>query len=114
VTARGSAHGGRRGPARHERPAIDEAALAVARAGDRLVAAARTVGADRWARYFEAIPDRLRDDEIVDLRRTCLRARSAYGPKDSVRDAVPADVTEPFLEALDKLLKELNRRDVNE
>jgi hypothetical protein len=114
VTARGHAHGARRGPARHERPVIDEAALAAARAGDRLVAAARAVGADRWAGYFEAIPDRLRDDDIVDLRRTALRARSAYGPKDSVRDAVPADVTEPFLEAVDKLLKELNRRDATE
>ena len=39
-----------------------------------------------------------------------MRARAAYGPKDSVRDALPADVTEPFLDAIDRLLKELARR----
>ena len=102
----------RRGPARHERPAIDEAALAAARAGDRLLAEARLHGADRWAAYFEPLPDRLRDDELTELRRTALRARSAFGPKDSVRDALPAAVTEPFLEAIDRLLRELARREV--
>ena len=102
----------RRGPARHERPAIDEAALRAARAGDRIVAAARETEHDRWLRYFEPLPDRLRDDDLADLRRTAMRARSAYGPKDSVRDALQGDVTEPFLDAIDRLLKELARRDV--
>jgi len=111
VTAgRGGAGHARRGPARHERPAIDEAALVAARAGDRLVAAARERGADRWLAYFEPLPDRLRDEELADLRRTALRARAAFGPKDSVRDALPADATEPFLDAIDRLLKELARR----
>ena len=41
-----------------------------------------------------------------------MRARSAYGPKDSVRDALPSHVTEPFLDAIDRLLKELARREV--
>lgn len=91
---------------------IDEAALLAARAGDRLVAAARDRDAARWLVYFEPLPDRLRDDDISDLRRTALRARAAYGPKDSVRDALPADVTEPFLVTIDKLLKELARRDM--
>jgi hypothetical protein len=104
--------GTRRGPARHERPAIDEAALLAARAGDRLVAEARARGAERWLAYFEPLPDHLRDDELADLRRTALRARSAFGPKDSVRDALPAEVTEPLLAAVDKLLKELARRDL--
>jgi len=103
--------GTRRGPARHERPAIDEAALVAARAADRLVAAAREANEARWVAYLEPLPDRLRDDEITDLRRTALRARSAYGPKDSVRDVLDRDVTEPFLDAVDRLLKELNRRD---
>jgi hypothetical protein len=111
VTAGRGAHAGRRGPARHERPAIDEAALAAARAGDRLVAEARVRGAERWLAYLEPLPDRLRDDDIADLRRTALRARSAYGPKDSVRDVLPREVTEPFLDAIDRLLKELATRD---
>jgi hypothetical protein len=112
VTADRGTPGARRGPARHERPVIDEAALAAARAGDRMVEAAREVGAARWLAYLEPLLDRLRDDEIGELRRTALRARSAYGPKDSVRDVLPREVTEPFLEAVDRLLKELARREL--
>jgi hypothetical protein len=112
VTPSHGAPGARRGPARHERPAIDEAALVAARAADRLLAAARRAGEVRWVAYLEPMPDRLRDDEVTDLRRTALRARSAYGPKDSVRDVLDQEVTEPFLDAVDRLLRELNRRDV--
>jgi hypothetical protein len=101
----------RRGPARHERPVIDEAALTAARHADRLLAAARERGATRWTAFLEALPDRLRDDELAALRATAIRARAAYGPKDSVRDALPAEATEPFLEAIDRLLRELARRD---
>jgi hypothetical protein len=104
----------KRGPARHERPAIDAAAMTAARAADRMVLAAREGGHDRWVRYLEPLPDRLRDDDLSDLRRTAMRARSAYGPKDSVRDSLPGDVTEPFLDAIDRLLKELARRDAHE
>jgi hypothetical protein len=101
----------RRGPARHELPAVDEAGLLAGREADRIVAAAAALGAGRWHRYFEEMPDRLRDDEPRSLRQVALRARAAYGPKDSVRDALPPDVTEPFLESIDRLIKQLNRRD---
>ena len=101
----------RRGPARHERPEIDEAALAAARHADRLVAAANEGGVARWHAFLAPLPDRLRDDEPAALRKTALRARAAYGPKDSIRDALPADLTEPFLEAVDRLLRELARRE---
>jgi hypothetical protein len=104
----------RRGPARHERPAIDDAALLAAWHADRLVAAARDRGITRWADFLAPLPDRLRDEELSDLRKTALRARAAYGPKDSVRDALPGDLTEPFLEAIDRLLRELARRDAHE
>lgn len=98
-----------RGPARHEVPAIDELALVAARHGDRLLAVARDRGVDRWVTFLDPLPDRLRDDELPALRSTALRARAAYGPKDSVRDVFPADLTEPFLEAIDRLLREINR-----
>jgi hypothetical protein len=101
----------RRGPARHELPAVDEAGLIAGRHADRLVAAAEVAGTTRWLRYFEGMPDRLRDDEPRSLRQVALRARAAYGPKDSVRDALPPEVTEPFLEAIDRLIKQLNKRD---
>jgi len=96
-------------PARHERPAIDEAALVAARAADRLLAAARERGLTRWIEFFETVPELLRDSALKDLRGVAVRARSAYGPKDSIRDALPADLTEPFLVALDRLIKALAR-----
>jgi len=95
--------------ARHEHPAIDEAALVAARCADRVLSAARGAGATRWVAYFEPLPDRLRDDEPAVLRATATRCRAAYGVKDSVRDALPAAVTEPFLDAIDRLVRELNR-----
>jgi hypothetical protein len=98
-----------RRPARHERPAIDEAGLAAARHADRLLAAAREMGSARWTAYFEPLPDRLRDDEPVALRATATRCRAAYGVKDSIRDTLPAELTEPFLESIDRLIRELNR-----
>ncbi|MEJ7749604.1 MAG: hypothetical protein WKF56_09895 [Candidatus Limnocylindrales bacterium] len=97
------------GPARHERPVIDDLGLAAARHGDRLLAVARERGLRRWTSYLEPLPDRLRDDDLAGLRAAAMRARAAYGPKDSLRDALPADLTEPFLEAVDRLLRELNR-----
>jgi len=107
----GGSGGAARGPARHERPEIDELALTAARAADKLVAEARARAAVRWLAYFEPLPDLLRDAPIVDLRRIAMRARAAYGPKDSVRDVLPATVTEPLLDTLDRLLKGLARRE---
>ena len=96
-------------PARHEYPVIDDLGMAAARHADRLVAAARERGLARWTAYLEPLPDRLRDDDLRGLRAAAVRARAAYGPKDSIRDALPADLTEPFLDAIDRLLREINR-----
>jgi hypothetical protein len=95
------------GPARHERPAIDEAALTAARDAEKLLEGARERGADRWAAFLAEVPDRLRDAAVADLRAVALRARSAYGPKDSIREALPVELTEPFLTDLDRLLRAL-------
>ena len=96
-------------PARHERPVIDDAALLAARHADRLLAEARDRGLTRWVAYLSPLPDRLRDDQLADLRATALRSRAAYGVKDSVRDVLPPELTEPFLVSIDRLLRELNR-----
>jgi NifB/MoaA-like Fe-S oxidoreductase len=98
-----------RGPARHELGAVDDLALSAARHADRLVAAARERGAERWLAFLEPLPDRLRDEDLRGLRSTAMRARAAYGPKDSVRDALPAELTEPFLDSIDRLIREINR-----
>jgi hypothetical protein len=99
------------GPARHELPTIDDAALAAARATDRLLAAAREAGHDRWSAFFGPLPDRLRDGDLRDIRSAALRVRAAFGPKDSIRDDLRDDVTEPALVAVDRLLKTLARYD---
>ncbi|HUP54114.1 MAG TPA: hypothetical protein VM408_01300 [Methylomirabilota bacterium] len=96
-------------PARHEYPVIDDLGLVAARHADRLLATARDRGLTRWAAYLEPLPDRLRDDDLRGLRAAAIRARAAYGPKDSIRDALPWELTEPFLDAIDSLLKEINR-----
>ena len=98
--------------ARHERPAIDEAALLAARDAERLLAAARQRGVPRWEQFLAGLPDQLRDDGIAELRTVARRARAAYGPKDSIREALPADLTEPFLDHLDRLLKALARNEL--
>jgi hypothetical protein len=100
-----------RPPARHEIPDIDAAALEAARAADRLLASARERDSERWVRYLAALPDRLRDDPLRELRATARLGRAAFGPKDSIRDTLPGDVTEPFLEALDRLLRVIARHD---
>ena len=64
---------------------------------------------ERWIAYLEPLPDRLRDDDPWALRATATRCRAAYGVKDSIRDVLPAELTEPFLDSIDRLIRELNR-----
>lgn len=88
---------------------IDDLGLSAARDADRLLATARERGLDRWVAYLEPLPDRLRDDGLAGLRAAAMRARAAFGPKDSIRDVLPPSLTEPFLESVDRLLREMNR-----
>ena len=99
--------------ARHELPEVDAAALEAARAADRLLATARDRGAARWVGYLAPLPDRLRDDPLRDLRAAARLGRAAFGPKDSVRDALPAEATEPFLDSIDRLLKAIARHEAD-
>jgi hypothetical protein len=91
---------------------IDEAALAAARDAELLLEAARARGATRWEEFLAPIPDRLRDAQLGELRGVAIRARAAYGPKDSIREALPGEPTESFLEHLDRLLRVLAREAV--
>ena len=96
-------------PARHELPEVDAAALEAARAADRALTAAREMGNERWERYLALVPDRLRDDPVPGIRAAARIVRAAYGPKDSIRDALPEAATEPLLKAVDRLLKVIAR-----
>jgi hypothetical protein len=100
-----------RQPSRHELPVIDEAALAAARAADRLLADAHDAGSARWEAFLAPLPERLRDAPPAELRSTARRARAAYGTKDSIAEALPWDDALAFRDALDRLLKLLARRD---
>lgn len=95
--------------ARHQVPEVDAAALEAARHADAVLAAARDMGNDRWARYLASVPDRLRDDPIAGLRSVARAVRAAYGPKDSIRDSLPESATEPLLKSVDRLLKVIAR-----
>lgn len=96
-------------PPRHELSDIDAAALDAARAMDVALAAAIDMDSERWIRYLSPLPGRLRDDGLRDLRAATRVARAAYGPKDSIRDALPAHATEPLLKAIDRLQKAIAR-----
>lgn len=122
-------------PARHELPEIDAAALTTARAIDHLLAVAQELigdghrvaeaaprsldparhaaAAERWASYFRRLPDQLRDDPFPELRLVARRARAAFGPKDSIREVFAPDVTEPLLDAIDRLLKAIARYELD-
>ena len=100
-------------PPRHELGEIDAAALVAARAADHALAVAREMESERWVRYLERLPDRLRDDPLRDLRSAARSARAAYGPKDSIRDSLPELVTEPLLRAIDRLQKAIARFDAH-
>jgi hypothetical protein len=99
----------RGGPARHEVPDIDAAALAAAVFAERAYRTADELGIDRWAGFLEPFPERLRDAPVQDLRLIARQVRAAYGPRDSIRDALPAEATEPLLDAVDRLLKAIAR-----
>jgi hypothetical protein len=85
--------------------------MAAARQADHALAAAQAGGHARWEAFLERIPDRLRDAQLGELRSIAIRARAAFGANDSIRDVLPADVTEPFRLALDRLLKLIAREE---
>jgi hypothetical protein len=95
--------------ARHELPAVDETALAAARDADRLLDCARERGLERWTIFLAPLPDQLRDAGVGELRGVAQRARAAYGSRDSIRELLPAELTEPFLTDIDRLRKALAR-----
>jgi hypothetical protein len=100
-------------PARHDLGEIDGVALAAGAAAERALRAAGALGLERWMRFLGPLPELLRDGSLRDIRAAARQARAAYGPRDSIRDALPEDVTEPLLIATDRLLKALARWDAH-
>ncbi len=102
-----------RGPSRHELPAIDDAALRAARLADPVLAYCREHGLQRWERVLAPIPDALRDGTLPDVRSAVRTARSTFGTKDSLADAVPAHLWIPLRDALDDVIRRLARLDAD-
>lgn len=101
-------------PPRHELPDVDAAALEAARTADKLLEAARQRGSQRWMEFLSPVPEQLRDSGLSQLLTVIARARAAYGHKDSIREVLPEELTEPFRDQLDRLkrvvLRELAER----
>jgi hypothetical protein len=100
--------------ARHELPAIDEAALRAARLADLVLVDLRRRGSDRWVAFLEPIPDGLRDAPLTELPLVARRGRAAFGPQDSIADILDPSLSEAFKEALDALLRLLAREAATE
>jgi hypothetical protein len=83
--------------------------MAAARSAEKLLESARERGSQRWVDFLAPVPDLLRDAGVGELWVVAQRARAAYGPKDSIREALPPELTEPFLTQLDRLRKALAR-----
>ncbi len=88
---------------------MDEAALTAARTAEKLLERARERGSQRWVDFLTPLPEQLRDAGLTELRVVVQRARAAYGAKESIREFLPAELTEPFLDQLDRLRKALAR-----
>ena len=103
------------GAARPARPprvaAIDEAALLAARHADRLIDAARDVGVHPLGDVPRAVPDRLRDDEPARPARRGAPSPGGVRAEGLDPRLAPEDVTEPFLGAIDRLLKVIARHE---
>jgi hypothetical protein len=76
---------------------------------DKLLDSARERGSQRWAEFLAPVPEQLRDAGVSQLLRVVQRTRAAYGHKDSIREVLPEELTEPFLDQLDRLRKVLVR-----
>jgi hypothetical protein len=98
-----------KGLARHELPALDEAALLVARDVEVLIDAADGAGVARWAAFLAPFPDLLRDAPPADLRTVARRVRAAFGAKDSIADVLPWVPCMTLRDDLDALLRVLSR-----
>ena len=76
-----------------------------------MLGAARERGLDRWVSSWS----RSRTASATASSATSARpprVRAAFGPEDSIRDALADDVTEPAIVAADRLLKALARHEL--
>lgn len=94
---------------RWQDPALDEAALAVAR-GVRSAVRALEGSSPRWATWFEAVLPALEDGDRRALEAAAKRARAAFGAKDSVLDVWTAPEARHLRDLIDRLQRVLAQR----
>ena len=100
-------------PLTSKAPAVRVARIAVVGAARRPQVVQEQEAGARVDERLRRLPDELRDDPLPQLRLAARRARAAYGPKDSIRDAFSPDVTEPVLDATDRLLPSIARSELH-
>lgn len=96
---------------RHADPILDGAGLRAAHLLERILDGLGD--ADARARFapYRACAVQLRDARGASLRRGVVTVRAALGPGDGLADIVSAEVVTELREALDEILRILNRRD---
>ena len=97
-------------PPRHADPRLDEAGLRAATLLEAALAGVALPAArERFAPLRSAAAD-LRDASGAELRRSAVRARAAIGPGDGLADHADAALVAELREAIDEVLRILNRR----
>ncbi len=98
------------GPPRWQDPALDEAALELARLVRGAVSALHGLGHERWVAFLEPLVPVFEDGDRGDLLVAARRARAAFGARDSILDAWPSDDARRLRDAVDRLQHLIDRR----
>lgn len=99
----------RRGPARWQVPAVDAAALALARHVRESMTALRSAGRPRWLTVLDPLVEPLEDGDLASLEAAARRVRAAFGVGESVAEDLAPDEARVLRDAADATLRELAR-----
>lgn len=96
---------------RHADPSLDQAGLRAAQLLERILDG--LVDERARARYqpYRAWATQMRDAQGAALRKGVVAVRAALGPGDGLADIAPSEAVIQLREALDEILRILNRRE---
>lgn len=100
-------------PPRHADPRLDEAGLRAATLLDAALDAVASPSARMRFASLRGAAEGLRDASGAQLRRSAVVARAALGPGDGLADHADPHIVAELREAIDDLLRMLNRRDLH-
>lgn len=100
-------------PPRHADPGLDEVGLRAATLLEVALDAVTLPSARARFAPLRAAAEGLRDASGAQLRRSAVVARAALGPGDGLADYADPRIVAELREAIDDLLRMLNRRDLH-